>query len=179
MDPSVLQKLTGTRLWIVILNNLLSNSIDHSTRFHLLILKTSTRPYFIFLAYNLADGGFDVWMGNARGNRNSRFHVSLDPDSSSDKVEFFDFTFEEIAILDIPAMIDYILQYTGHEQLHYIGHSQGGTCFFILSSMMPEYNQKIKSAHLLAGVGYQGHFPNGELTALAMMTDIIWVNISL
>lgn len=115
-------------------------------------------------------------MGNARGNRNSRVHESLNPDDSREKLEFFDFSFEEIATRDLPAMIDYILQNTGQEKLHYIGHSQGGTTFLILNSMLPEYNNKIQSAHLLAGVGYMDYFPSSELGALALLTDVIYVS---
>lgn len=125
-------------------------------------------------AYNLADAGFDVWMGNARGNKNSRFHTTLNPDDEQQKYLFFDFSFEEIGTKDLPAMIDYILEVTKRDKLHYIGHSQGGTVFLVMASMLPEYNQKLISAHLLAGVGYQDYFPNTELIQTATMADVIY-----
>ncbi|CAH0592219.1 unnamed protein product [Chrysodeixis includens] len=125
-------------------------------------------------AYHLVDAGFDVWMGNARGNKNSRHHVALDPDDDLQKYAFFDFSFEEIGMRDLPAMIDYALEYTKQDQLHYIGHSQGGTVYLVFSSMLPEYNKKIKSTHLLAGVGYMEYFPHQELAQMASMSDMIY-----
>ncbi|KAJ2940310.1 hypothetical protein O0L34_g11894 [Tuta absoluta] len=124
------------------------------------------------MGYNLVDAGFDVWIGNARGNIFSRRHISLNPDDPVQKFKFWDFSWAEIGLYDLPAMIDYALQHTGNKQLYYIGGSQGGTTFLVMSSRKPEYNAKIAYAHLLAGVGYQKHFPNKQLTSIASASDI-------
>lgn len=98
------------------------------------------------LAMLLHDAGFDVWMLSARGTAVSAQHKSLTPNDE----KYWDFSFHEIATLDLPATVDYILANTGKEQLHYVGHSQGGTVFVAFLSFLPEYNEKIQSAYLLA-----------------------------
>ncbi|MEJ1276465.1 hypothetical protein NN561_007370 [Cricetulus griseus] len=75
------------------------------------------------LAFILADAGYDVWLGNSRGNTWSRRNLYYSPDS----VEFWAFSFDEMAKYDLPATIDFIVQKTGQEKLHYVGHSQGTT----------------------------------------------------
>ncbi|XP_009701255.1 PREDICTED: lipase member M-like [Cariama cristata] len=98
------------------------------------------------LGFILADFGYDVWLGNSRGTSWSRRHQNL----SADQVEFWDFSFHEMAMYDLPAMIDFVLQKTGQKQVYYIGHSQGGTIAFIAFSSMPVLAQKIKMFFALA-----------------------------
>ncbi|KAH8368276.1 hypothetical protein KR084_009253 [Drosophila pseudotakahashii] len=92
------------------------------------------------LAYILYRKGFDVWMLNTRGNVYSEERGT---DRQSDK-DFWDFSFHEIGIYDIPAAIDLILRQTSQPSIQYIGHSQGSTVFFVMSSAKPEYATKVK-----------------------------------
>ncbi|KAK4821208.1 hypothetical protein QYF61_015776 [Mycteria americana] len=61
-------------------------------------------------------------------------------------------SFHEMAMYDLPAMIDFVLQKTGQKQIYYIGYSQGCTIAFIAFSSMPELAQKIKMFFALAPV---------------------------
>ncbi|KAI4500662.1 hypothetical protein M0802_004254 [Mischocyttarus mexicanus] len=102
------------------------------------------------LAYSLADAGYDVWLGNARGNIYGQDHMNL---TRMDK-EFWEFSIEEIALYDFPAIIDYILNYTKSERLYMIGHSMGCTASYILLSMKPDYNEKLHLLVSLAPIAY-------------------------
>ena len=79
-------------------------------------------------AFELVRKGYDVWLGNSRGNKYSRTNTVLNPDK--DKAEFFDFSFAEMGAGDLTAVIDFILKQTGASKLSYVGHSQGTTQFF-------------------------------------------------
>ena len=73
------------------------------------------------LAYILADAGYDVWLGNMRGNYYSRAHTKYDPSHD----QFWDFSYDDMARDDLPSMIFYILNVTKHTKISYVGHSQG------------------------------------------------------
>jgi len=67
------------------------------------------------------------------------------------------YSFHEMGIYDLPATIDYILEYTNHSQLYYIGHSMGTCMFFVMCSIRPEYNYKIRLQISLAPIAYVHH----------------------
>lgn len=100
------------------------------------------------LPFRLADSGYDVWMGNARGNRYSRCHLKLDPDRQPK--EFFDFSWHEMGYYDMPASVDHIRLATGVGRIHVVTHSQGSAAAYVMLSERPEYNQKIRSSVALA-----------------------------
>lgn len=94
--------------------------------------------------------GYDVWLGNSRGNKYSKNHVKLNEKINHSQTErdnftkeFWNFSFEEMGKNDLPAFIDHILKYNNQfEKITYIGHSQGTTQFFSGFSENNEYFQK-------------------------------------
>ncbi|KAJ3658393.1 hypothetical protein Zmor_010133 [Zophobas morio] len=116
------------------------------------------------LAYLLSDIGYDVWLGNSRGNAWSRNHT--DPEVLADAEKFYDFTWHEIGYYDLPAAIDHILEMTGNDGLYYVGHSQGCTSFMVMGSTKPEYNDKIKLASLMGPAGFMEHQSSSLLKVL-------------
>ncbi|CAB3232783.1 unnamed protein product [Arctia plantaginis] len=101
------------------------------------------------LAYLLADAGYDVWLGNLRGNVYSS-HKNL----TRNNAKFWDFSFHEHGKYDFPAMVDKVLNITGLEKIMCVGHSMGTTSFFIMMALKPEYNDKIISFIALAPAVY-------------------------
>ncbi|XP_061386642.1 lipase 3-like [Musca vetustissima] len=120
------------------------------------------------LVYEMVDNGYDVWLGNARGNTYGKHHLKL----STDSPKFWEFSWHEIAVMDLPNTIDYILEKTQQTRLHYLGHSQGTAILFVLFSMQPEYNRKLKSLHMFAPIAYLKHARAPPILSLAPFVNM-------
>ena len=55
---------------------------------------------------------------------------------------FWDFTWDEMAHYDIPAMIEKVLELTGETELFYAGHSMGTTAFMAMHHYRPDIGEK-------------------------------------
>lgn len=143
---------------VFLMHGLLSSSADWFT-----LGKDKAFPYL------LANAGYDVWLGNARGNTQSRNHVSLSPE----KKDFWDFSWHEIGENDLPAMINFVLLNTNQPSLHYVGHSQGTTSFFVMASQRKEMNAKIRTMHAFAPVAFMSNLKSPFLRMLAPIVDSV------
>uniref|UniRef100_A0A670ICU8 Lipase n=1 Tax=Podarcis muralis TaxID=64176 RepID=A0A670ICU8_PODMU len=116
------------------------------------------------LGFILADAGYDVWLGNTRGNTWSSKHINY----TEKHQEFWLFSFDEKAKYDLPASINFVLNKTGQEKIFYVGHSEGTTMAFIAFSTMPHLAKKIKMFFALAPVVTVKYLTNTALIKLAM-----------
>ena len=62
-------------------------------------------------------------MTSSRGTIHSNKHVKY---TVKDR-QYWNFTVHEMALYDVPTYLNYILDITEHDQVIYIGHSQGTT----------------------------------------------------
>ncbi|XP_063540036.1 lipase 1-like [Cydia strobilella] len=130
------------------------------------------------LAITMANKGYDVWAGNTRGNKYSRRHIYLDPDTDP---EFWNFGFEENGYYDLPAMVDFILNSTNQTSMRSIAHSQGTTAHFVLLSMRPEYNEKIRGLIALAPIAFLNNVipPVSTLLELGPEIDVFLASLGI
>ncbi|KAF2888079.1 hypothetical protein ILUMI_18094, partial [Ignelater luminosus] len=121
--------------------------------------------------YILADAGYDVWMTNVRGTKYSRKHVKLDP--SKDAKKFWDFSWHEIAMNNIPKMVDYVREHTGQDKIFYIGHSQGTTVSYVMMSENKGYNDKFRAVFSLAPIAYMGRITSPLWQLMSLFTNSV------
>ena len=106
-------------------------------------------------AFVAAEAGYDVWLGNTRGNTYSDANTDLDP--NKDEKKFYDFSWDVMG-RDVVAVQDYMLTQTGQEKIAYIGHSQGTTeMFYALAKDEQSYADKMSLFVALAPVTKISH----------------------
>ena len=67
-----------------------------------------------------------------------------------------------------------ILNISGHDSIHYVGHSMGTTAFMVTMNERPEYADKIIMANLLAPMAYVEHMTS-PISLLAPYVDDVEV----
>jgi len=77
----------------------------------------------------IANHGFDCWFVNNRGNKYSTEHENPKYNSSDSNSIYWDFSWQDMSIHDVPAAIQYVAEKTG-QKVHYVGHSEGCTIMF-------------------------------------------------
>ena len=102
------------------------------------------------IPFILANLGYDVWLGNNRGNKHSRYHKKF----STDSFEFWNFSFHEMGAYDLPAFLDHITKINKwSEKVIYIGHSQGtAQIFSALTYNLEYFKKRVKLAIALGPV---------------------------
>lgn len=91
------------------------------------------------LPFRLSRAGYDVWLGNYRGNKYSWRHKFLSPTSN----QYWDFSLDEIIHFDIPAMIQLVLRRSKQEKISIVGFSQGTATPIACLSVHPEFQLKV------------------------------------
>ena len=113
VETHVLNTLEGENLVLFRISNegkppiLIHHGLTGSSRHFVTLGKDS-------VAKQVWDMGFDVWLANSRETSYSR------PRGGT-----FDwnYTWEDLALIDLPQMVDFVLDKTGFSKINYIGHS--------------------------------------------------------
>ncbi|KAK4181773.1 putative sterol esterase [Triangularia setosa] len=114
------------------------------------------------LPFALVEKGYDVWLGNNRGNKYSKKSIRYSPTTT----EFWNFSIDQFALHDIPNSISYILEITGQPSLSYIGFSQGTAQAFASLSIHPKLNEQVNVFIALAPAMSPAGLSNGIVDAL-------------
>ncbi|MDP2435593.1 MAG: alpha/beta fold hydrolase [archaeon] len=119
------------------------------------------------LSYVLADAGFDVWMPNNRGNKESRLpNANLNSSTPEDR-EWWQFSWDQMALYDVPGVIGYVTSLTGFSKVSYIGHSEGSLQMFAALVALPEVADLVSSFQAFGPVAYANHLEQTTFRKLA------------
>lgn len=110
------------------------------------------------LAFWLSERGYQVFLGNNRAvfGMGHRYLSRKDP-------RFWDWTIRELAMYDLPALVDWVCLATGYEKIAFIGHSQGNGLAFLSLSLghRPELGDRLSCFIALAPAVFAGPLTHG------------------
>jgi lysosomal acid lipase/cholesteryl ester hydrolase len=72
----------------------------------------------------------------------------------------FGYSWHEMGVYDLPAIIDYVLEVSKQHSLYYVAHCMGRTMFFVLTSTLPHYNSKIRIMFGFGPASFNSHMKN-------------------
>lgn len=124
------------------------------------------------LGFVLANAGYDVWLGNNRGNKYSRNNKNISPSHAA----FWNYSFQEMGMYDVKAQLTFVLNFAGVNKLTYVGHSQGTSQMFAALSdpkTQAFVNSKINVFIALAPVAYVANANSPMVKWLAADTPLI------
>lgn len=117
------------------------------------------------MAFYFAEQGYDVWLGNNRAVVPG--HVEI----SEQDEEYWNWGLDELAKYDFPAIVNYVSQHTGFDQVMFAGHSQGAAQVFLALSHHPELNGKLKLFIAMAPAYYICNINHWALQLMFRMPD--------
>jgi len=117
------------------------------------------------LPFILADNGYDVWLGNNRGNGYSMTNTNF----GTGDPRFWDFSWDDMALIDFPTMVDYVSTNSQFSKIHYIGHSEGTIQAFAGLCTDSKTADKLHVFIGLAPVAYVGGITVELFTLLAKL----------
>ena len=95
-----------------------------------------SHPHTDPMTIQLARDGYDIWIGNVRGTR----YGDKNDQWAWDSFEFWDFSWYEQGLYDIPAMQKYISDMTGKKSSLF-GLSQGTSSILASISERPDFHK--------------------------------------
>lgn len=91
-------------------------------------------------AFLIVDKGYDLWLGNNRGNAYSKGHSKLRLPEEAHL--YWDYTIEELGTHDLKSMINKVLEENRGTKIEtFIGYELGNTQFFAAASLDPQWFQ--------------------------------------
>ncbi|KAG6957817.1 hypothetical protein JG688_00010812 [Phytophthora aleatoria] len=130
---------------------------------YILTMHRLPKSYDESQAESLADAGYDVWLGNNRGNTYSTNHVKYTTEDDA----FWDFSWEDMGRFDLPAMLNYARETSGQKTVAFVGHSEGATQAFVAFSNDQTLAQSVSYFAALAPVAWLGNTDAKALKFLA------------